>query len=277
MRAGNVLSYLANDHLGSTAFIMDSGGALATHLRYYAYGMTWSQSGSSPATDLLFTGHRRMGSKSGTYYANARFYGADNGRFLQPDSFMPGMPQPQDLNRYSYVANNPITFRDPTGHYSDAPIVIDFSNWNLQFPALLTTVIGPHGTPDHPLYYVCVPNWPCFYQLDYPVGIPCTSYALPGTNAFVCRGPWRGQNGQIDLLDSIFDVLGDSANDWLDTLGAALSDPYCVGWGIAAVGLGTITLASVLSGGEFIEVGLTLTILSAEQAGEACSDAIAEH
>ena len=37
-----------------------------------------------PATDRLFTGHQQMGAKSGIYYANARFYSADIGRFPQP-------------------------------------------------------------------------------------------------------------------------------------------------------------------------------------------------
>jgi len=36
------------------------------------------------------------------------------GRFVQPDTIIPGGPQ--GLNRYSYVANNPVNFNDPTGH-----------------------------------------------------------------------------------------------------------------------------------------------------------------
>src|SRR5439155_16168605 len=142
MRAGNVLSFLGNDHLGSTAFIMDSGGALMTHLRYYAYGMTWSQSNPSAATDLRFTGHRQMGAKSGTYYAGARDYSADLGRFAQPET----SPQikgkapcavsrrngvltngervqrsdPRLLNGYSYVIINPSSYVYPDGRFMSA-------------------------------------------------------------------------------------------------------------------------------------------------------------
>ena len=37
-------------------------------------------------------------------------------RFLQPDSIIPSLDNPQTLNRYSYVGNNPIMNNDPTGH-----------------------------------------------------------------------------------------------------------------------------------------------------------------
>src|SRR5207247_9833336 len=115
MRTGTAVRYLADDHLGSTAFIMNASGGLDSQLRYHPYGMTWSQS-AAPATDKLFTGHQQMGAKSGTYYANARFYSADIGRFPQPDTILPDVFQPQALSRYTYVANNPTNHVDPTGH-----------------------------------------------------------------------------------------------------------------------------------------------------------------
>jgi hypothetical protein len=39
------------------------------------------------------------------------------GRFLQPDTFIPNAADPQSLNRFNYVNNNPVNFRDPTGHW----------------------------------------------------------------------------------------------------------------------------------------------------------------
>jgi hypothetical protein len=47
---------------------------------------------------------------------NARMYDASLGRFIQPDTIIPGQTNPQTFNRYSYVVNNPIMFTDPTGH-----------------------------------------------------------------------------------------------------------------------------------------------------------------
>lgn len=45
-----------------------------------------------------------------------RYYDTYLQRFLQPDSIMPDWYSPQNLNRYSYVRNNPLRYTDPTGH-----------------------------------------------------------------------------------------------------------------------------------------------------------------
>jgi len=39
------------------------------------------------------------------------------GRFTQPDTIVPNPGNPQSLNRYSYVGNNPVRYVDPSGHY----------------------------------------------------------------------------------------------------------------------------------------------------------------
>jgi hypothetical protein len=49
----------------------------------------------------------------------ARFFDVSLGRFLQPDSIVPGLGNPQNLNRYSYVGNSPTNFADPTGHQQE--------------------------------------------------------------------------------------------------------------------------------------------------------------
>jgi hypothetical protein len=42
-------------------------------------------------------------------------------RFLQPDTIIPNPANPQSLNRFGYVLNNPIRFNDPTGHVCSDP------------------------------------------------------------------------------------------------------------------------------------------------------------
>jgi len=68
-------------------------------------------------TDKLFTGQREMAGL-GIYHYGARFYSPKLGRFLSPDTMIPGMANPQAWNRYSYVYNNPVLYNDPTGHFA---------------------------------------------------------------------------------------------------------------------------------------------------------------
>ena len=44
------------------------------------------------------------------------------GRFTQPDTIVPEPGNPQALNRYSYVLNNPARYTDPTGMFSQDEI-----------------------------------------------------------------------------------------------------------------------------------------------------------
>jgi RHS repeat-associated protein len=111
-----VLFHLVQDHLGGTALTQLSNVAASFQRgRYYPYGMLRS---GNPATDKLYTGQQRE-TADGIYYYGSRFYNADIGRFLQPDSIVPEPGNPQALNRYSYVLNNPIRYNDPTGEKWD--------------------------------------------------------------------------------------------------------------------------------------------------------------
>ena len=47
---------------------------------------------------------------------NARYYVPGVGRFASADSLVPAPANPQSLNRYSYVNNNPLNATDPSGH-----------------------------------------------------------------------------------------------------------------------------------------------------------------
>jgi RHS repeat-associated protein len=72
------------------------------------------------ATSVSFLRSRYTGkerdAESGNDYFFARYYGSSMGRFLSPDSFGGHLEDPQSLNRYSYVGNNPLVRTDPDGH-----------------------------------------------------------------------------------------------------------------------------------------------------------------
>jgi RHS repeat-associated protein len=53
---------------------------------------------------------------TGLLYLRARYYQPGLGRFLSADAVQPNAPGTQGYNLYAYVANNPTTWVDPTGH-----------------------------------------------------------------------------------------------------------------------------------------------------------------
>ena len=55
-------------------------------------------------------------SESGTIYLRARYYDPTIGRFISRDSFAGKLDDPLSLNLYTYCANNPVYYSDPTGH-----------------------------------------------------------------------------------------------------------------------------------------------------------------
>ena len=74
------------------------------------------------ATEHHFTGKERD-AESGLDYFGSRYYGSNMGRFMSPDWSEEPDPvpyadveNPQTLNLYGYVTNNPLRLYDPTGH-----------------------------------------------------------------------------------------------------------------------------------------------------------------
>ena len=116
MRDGSTLYYVLKDHLGSASVLTNASGGIVTgaDTRYYPFGEA-RFSTSSMITDKLFTGQRQI-AELGIYHYGARFYSPKVGRFLSADTVTPDAANPQSLNLYSYVLNNPLRYTDPTGH-----------------------------------------------------------------------------------------------------------------------------------------------------------------
>ncbi|MEW5958848.1 MAG: RHS repeat-associated core domain-containing protein [Chloroflexota bacterium] len=114
MRQGDEVYYLHGDHLGPVSLTTDSDGEVVSEGRYLPYGEDRWTDGSTP-TDFGFTAQRAERG-FGLMDYNARYYSPYLGRFVSPDSMVPEPFNPQLLNRYSYVRNNPVRLADPTGH-----------------------------------------------------------------------------------------------------------------------------------------------------------------
>jgi RHS repeat-associated protein len=114
VRNASGLYYLHGDHLGSSSLTTNAAGSIVSQLRYLPFGGTRWESGATP-TDFQFTGQRKEAG-IGLYDYHARFYDPLIGRFISSDPLVMPPSNPQALNRYSYVLNNPLRYTDPTGH-----------------------------------------------------------------------------------------------------------------------------------------------------------------
>ena len=114
--ASGTIHYWHADHLGSSSVITDSTGTKVQALTYYPYGATRANVPGTPVNvPYKYTGKEL--DNTGLYYYEARYYDPTLGRFISADTIVPGVYDPQSLNRYSYVQNNPFSYTDPTGHW----------------------------------------------------------------------------------------------------------------------------------------------------------------
>jgi len=102
-----VFYYYAGDHLGSSNIMTDRAGVVVEHYEYTAFGFAKCSTGSAFQVSNRYTG-QVLDDETGLYYYNSRYYDPVLGRFIQPDTIVPYPDNPQTLNRYTYVNNNPL-------------------------------------------------------------------------------------------------------------------------------------------------------------------------
>jgi RHS repeat-associated protein len=117
----NTVEYYFSDHLNSTDIVTNATGGIVRESDYVPYGGEVVISGTD-SNRYKFIGKERD-PESGLDDFDARFYSSPFGRFMTPDweakpTDVPyaNFGNPQSLNLYSYVQNNPTTVGDPDGH-----------------------------------------------------------------------------------------------------------------------------------------------------------------
>ncbi len=116
----NGLHFYLNDPLGTRRVQTDYSGVVEQTCQSLPYGD--GETCSPTPTEHLFTGKERD-SESGNDHFGARYYASTMGRFLSPDWSAKIEPvpyaklsDPQSLNLYAYVRNNPLSLTDADGH-----------------------------------------------------------------------------------------------------------------------------------------------------------------
>jgi len=114
--------YYFGDNLGTSRVIVDQTGAKCYDADYFPWGAEQQVFTNTCPQNYKFTGKERDPDLAVDYFG-ARFYKGDMARFYSPDWSATEEPvpyakldNPQTLNLYTYVANNPTTLRDPNGH-----------------------------------------------------------------------------------------------------------------------------------------------------------------
>jgi RHS repeat-associated protein len=93
--------------------MLDEAGEMEYEQRYLPYGQPRLDASGNPI-DFGYTGQRE--SDTGLMDYNARWFNAGIGMMGSPDPTIPGVFNPQALNRYAYVVGNPLRYVDPAGY-----------------------------------------------------------------------------------------------------------------------------------------------------------------
>lgn len=113
--------HYVSDEMGSITHIVDEYDTVKNCYTYDAWGNITAQEGDCP-NRYMYCG-QQLDQSTQQYYLRARFYSPTIGRFIQEDSY-----RADTLNLYSYCANNPVYYIDPSGNYKQEYSLSDYAS-----------------------------------------------------------------------------------------------------------------------------------------------------
>ena len=148
--------YYHHDGLGSVTRLSRADKSMANRYVYDDFGRFRGKTEGNPNA-YGFTG--RESDNGGLTYLRARYYEAETGRFFTRDP----AGTVADVNRYTYVDNNPINRQDPSG-----------------LGCLLWTLVCSQNRYDW--------SWSQFVNCASSIGLPSGALICLGGCAFACMG-----------------------------------------------------------------------------------------
>lgn len=125
--ATSQIRYVHKDHLGSVHTLTKENGTIDEVLSFDTWGrqrnlafdqttqsLRYSYGNVTSQTDRGYTGHEML-DVVGLIHMTGRIYDPTIGRFLSVDPVVQEAGNLQNLNRYCYVLNNPLSMTDPSG------------------------------------------------------------------------------------------------------------------------------------------------------------------
>lgn len=125
--AQDTVIYYHTDAIGSVRMITDASGGVLERFDYLPFGGDCAPNppcAAQPPDTKQFAGKDRDTDTAFDYFG-ARYYEAVNGRFTSVDpevDVQKALVEPQLWNRYTYVTNNPLRFKDPDGRQREAAL-----------------------------------------------------------------------------------------------------------------------------------------------------------
>ena len=114
----SVMQYYHQDHIGSVDTITNNIAGVESRNRFYPFGYNRQIGAAMKADPYGFT-DKEKDEESNLNYFEARYLGADIGRFVGVDQLLETKERiidPQRWNGYGYGRNNPVKYIDPDGN-----------------------------------------------------------------------------------------------------------------------------------------------------------------
>ena len=104
------VKYLLTDHLGSVLRVMRADGSTESIHSYDEFGI-------SEGKEPVYAGYGGyIPAGRDVYATESRYYAPKLGRFLSKDTWKGNIGNPQTWNRWIYVLNNPLRYKDASGY-----------------------------------------------------------------------------------------------------------------------------------------------------------------